>query len=148
MEMEERISGGYYMLEDMCHVLLGVICRELEMSEQQVFAMLDQDGDAHISSSGAGAKRGLFAKGHAQSEPFRTVSESEAVSATAESLTPKPQGCGAECSPGSNVFRIYQYLRPPDAPLPGLRDPATGIHADMGLLTISPESNLPGWQSC
>jgi len=45
---------------------------------------------------------------------------------------------------GSDVFRIYQYLRPADSPLPGLRDPATGIHADMGLITLSPAANIPG----
>lgn len=55
---------------------------------------------------------------------------------------------------GTNVFRVYQYLR--DAGLkkgskkgsysdsPGFMHAATTVHSDMGLLTVSPHSNLPG----
>ncbi|XP_024359195.1 uncharacterized protein [Physcomitrium patens] len=62
---------------------------------------------------------------------------------------------------GTNVFRIYQYLREAqpngvdskdrsegpqveDAQPPGLLGAATTVHSDMGLLTVSPQSNLPG----
>lgn len=54
---------------------------------------------------------------------------------------------------GTNVFRIYQYLRQAksaDSPnigeteLPGFWGAATSLHSDMGLLTVSPQSNLPG----
>ena len=37
---------------------------------------------------------------------------------------------------GSDVLRVYQYWRPAGAALPGLVDPATGLHADMGLVTV------------
>lgn len=53
----------------------------------------------------------------------------------------KVNGCS---SAGASVLRVYQYLRDANSPLPGLRQPATGLHADMGLLTVSPHSNLPG----
>lgn len=45
---------------------------------------------------------------------------------------------------GSDVLRVYSYFRPPGSPLPGLRDSATGLHADMGLITVAPVSSLPG----
>lgn len=45
---------------------------------------------------------------------------------------------------GPDVFRVYSYWRPPHAPLPGFRDAATGLHADMGLLTVAPRASLPG----
>lgn len=51
---------------------------------------------------------------------------------------------------GTNVFRVYQYLRDMEAkesesaPGPGFLGAATSVHSDMGLLTVSPHSNLPG----
>ncbi|KXS19425.1 hypothetical protein M427DRAFT_52865 [Gonapodya prolifera JEL478] len=45
---------------------------------------------------------------------------------------------------GSSVLRVYQYYRAPNTPLPGLANAATGLHADMGFLTLSPVSNVPG----
>lgn len=51
---------------------------------------------------------------------------------------------------GTNVFRVYQYLREIEAkkeespPGPGFLGAATSVHSDMGLLTVSPHSNLPG----
>ncbi|KXZ42137.1 hypothetical protein GPECTOR_197g341 [Gonium pectorale] len=45
---------------------------------------------------------------------------------------------------GSDVLRVYQYYRPASQPPPGLRHPATGLHADMGLLTVAPPASLPG----
>jgi isopenicillin N synthase-like dioxygenase len=48
---------------------------------------------------------------------------------------------------GTNVFRVYQYLREigsREAQLPGFLGAATTVHSDMGLLTVSPHSNLPG----
>ncbi|KAG0563788.1 hypothetical protein KC19_8G059200 [Ceratodon purpureus] len=53
---------------------------------------------------------------------------------------------------GTNVFRIYQYLRDglkkgsdsDSSPSPGFMGAATTVHSDMGLLTVSPHSNLPG----
>lgn len=45
---------------------------------------------------------------------------------------------------GTNVFRIYQYLRNMKQDSPGFLGAATSVHSDMGLLTVSPHSNLPG----
>lgn len=48
---------------------------------------------------------------------------------------------------GTNVFRVYQYLREEEAKKeesPGFLKAATSVHSDMGLLTVSPHSNLPG----
>ena len=45
---------------------------------------------------------------------------------------------------GSDVFRIYQYYRPADAAPPSIARAATGVHVDMGWLTVSPEANVPG----
>ena len=49
-------------------------------------------------------------------------------------------------SVGSDVMRVYRYLRTSkgkEPPLPGIRFAATGLHTDMGLLTVSPLSSLP-----
>lgn len=50
---------------------------------------------------------------------------------------------------GTNVFRVYQYLREkgansPISQSPGFLGASTTVHSDMGLLTVSPHSNLPG----
>mmetsp|Transcript_52059 Transcript_52059/g.161894 ORF Transcript_52059/g.161894 Transcript_52059/m.161894 type:complete len:499 (-) Transcript_52059:90-1586(-) len=45
---------------------------------------------------------------------------------------------------GSDVLRLYQYHRPLGEAPPGIANAATGIHADMGLLTVAPCANLPG----
>ena len=46
------------------------------------------------------------------------------------------------CPPlvGSDVLRLYQYLRPAGSGSAGLQGAATGLHADLGLLTVSPVS--------
>eukprot|EP00455_Lapot_gusevi_P025026 TRINITY_DN2620_c0_g1_i2.p1 TRINITY_DN2620_c0_g1~~TRINITY_DN2620_c0_g1_i2.p1 ORF type:complete len:439 (-),score=41.54 TRINITY_DN2620_c0_g1_i2:18-1334(-) len=46
--------------------------------------------------------------------------------------------------PGADVMRLYRYLRPKSDPLPGLSRAATGLHADMGMITASPRGSLPG----
>lgn len=45
---------------------------------------------------------------------------------------------------GSDVFRAYHYFRPPGTLPPMLRNPATGLHCDMGLLAVAPLASLPG----
>jgi len=50
----------------------------------------------------------------------------------------------SEGSIGANVFRAYRIMRPPTASLPGLSAAATGLHADLGLLTACPRANIPG----
>jgi isopenicillin N synthase-like dioxygenase len=45
---------------------------------------------------------------------------------------------------GPDVLRIYQYFREPDEEPPKLGRAATGLHVDMGLLTVSPHSRVPG----
>jgi hypothetical protein len=44
---------------------------------------------------------------------------------------------------GSEVMRVYRYLRAPGGPPPGIAGAATALHCDMGLLTVSPASTLP-----
>ena len=56
-------------------------------------------------------------------------------------VSPAALGC---CCCADVLSALCQYLRAKDAPAPGLSDPATGVHADMGLLTLSPAANLPG----
>ena len=45
---------------------------------------------------------------------------------------------------GAEVMRVYRYLRRPGGPAPGIAHAATGLHVDMGLLTLSPAATLPG----
>lgn len=45
---------------------------------------------------------------------------------------------------GSDVFRVYRYFRPRGQPPPGLRNAATGLHCDMGLITLTPTSTSKG----
>ena len=45
---------------------------------------------------------------------------------------------------GANVMRVYQYLRDKTEKLPGISNASTKIHSDMGFVTVSPRSNIPG----
>lgn len=56
----------------------------------------------------------------------------------------KHEDIAAQKALGSDVLRAYQYFRPATATKPTIQQCATGIHADMGLLTISPRANRPG----
>ncbi|KAJ3334930.1 hypothetical protein HDU93_007016 [Gonapodya sp. JEL0774] len=57
--------------------------------------------------------------------------------------TPKKTEDGVTL-PGPSVLRVYKYYRPPGSRVPGLSGAATGLHADMGFITVSPVSNLAG----
>lgn len=59
----------------------------------------------------------------------------------AAQVPPPPPGAAYV---GPDVFRVYSYWRPQEAPLPGFSDAATGLHADMGLLTVAPRASVPG----
>lgn len=45
---------------------------------------------------------------------------------------------------GADVMRIYRIQRPRNAARPGFATGATSAHTDVGLVTVSPSSNLPG----
>jgi isopenicillin N synthase-like dioxygenase len=47
-------------------------------------------------------------------------------------------------SVGTDAFRVFQYYRAPGEERPGLEQAATGLHSDMGLITISPAARVPG----
>ncbi|MEW5307719.1 MAG: hypothetical protein WDW36_010096 [Sanguina aurantia] len=92
-------------------------------------------GPRHTASSGAAAASpapGPTQRSHPQQVPGAVPPGGAAASG------------GGRPALGSDVFRAYRYLRPPGTAPPMLRNPATGLHADMGLLTVSPLASLPG----
>jgi hypothetical protein len=90
------------------------------------------DGEGSSSSGAAAGAVGLCATG-----------ADTAPAGVADSTLSQPLAPGV-AHVGVDVLRVYQYYRPPDSALPGVSGAATGIHCDMGLLTVSPRSSLPG----
>lgn len=93
-----------------------------------------------VGAVGEPSSRGAAAgtAGHCASDVDTAPSVGVAGSTLSQPLAPGVAHVGAD------VLRVYQYYRPPDSELPGVSGAATGIHCDMGLLTVSPRSSLPG----
>jgi hypothetical protein len=136
--LADRVVPLYAMLSEVSRLCLRRLCRASAVGpraaggdgaaqhawlrEEEVFALLEADGacEARLARRGA---------------------------APADHSTPAPAPGGAAAAAsgvGADVLRVYQYLRPAGTRPPGLAGAATGVHADMGLLTAAPAASLPG----
>ena len=80
----------------------------------------------------------------AGAEPAATVQPSTGRAIKSDVADDAAGGDGDRYSVGSDVFRVYQYFRARGTAAPKIAKAATGTHVDMGLLTCSPEANVPG----